>query len=233
MNRLSIIFVLGLIASAAAIGAAVAAPSVIKTAKMAAGADAADPASVAWHKAPATEIALVTAPAMHPSIAGTSSVANVSIQALTDRKQIFFRLSWADPTAETARADSGRFLDAVALQFPLGKPQDTAVLMGNAGKRVNIWYWRADGKVQNLFADGFGTLYPVAVQDVSGKAVYRNGRWHVVLTRALKSASGDAIQLKAPGRIAIAPAVWNGANSERDGFKAVTMEWQSLVLTGR
>jgi complex iron-sulfur molybdoenzyme family reductase subunit gamma len=214
-------------------GGAWGAPTAIRAARVATGADAGDPASAAWDKVRATEIALVTAPAVHASIAGTAAAAGVSVQALSDGRKLYVRLSWSDPTADTARHDAGRFLDGVALQFPLNKSDKTVVLMGNPAGRVNIWYWRADGQVQNLFADGFGTLTPAPVQDVTGKGIHANGRWTVVLSRDLKSAAADGVQLKGIRRIPVAPAVWNGANAERDGFKATTMEWQSLVLSAK
>jgi hypothetical protein len=34
-------------------------------------------------------------------------------------------------------------------------------------------------------------------------------------------------------RTPVVPAVWNGANAERDGFKATTLEWQLLVLRAK
>ena len=233
MNRYSTICYAALFAIAAVAGTAGAASSVIKSAKVPTGADAGDPASPAWAKAPATEIALVTAPAVHASIAGNAAAATVSVQTLSDGRRIYFRLSWADATTDTERTETGRFLDGVAVQFPLNKSKKTIVLMGNPGGRVNIWYWRADGRVQNLFADGFGTLTPSPVQDVSGKGVHADGRWSVVLSRELKTAAADGIQFRAARRVPLAPAVWNGSNAERDGFKATTIEWQSLVLSTR
>jgi len=233
MNRLSKLSAV-LLAALLAIGCgASAAPSTIRAAKAPTGVSAADPGSAAWDKVRATEIALVTAPAVHASISGNATAASVSVQALSDGKRIYFRLSWTDGTADAERPDTGRFLDGVALQFPLNRSSKTVVLMGTPGGRVNIWYWRADGRVQNLFADGFGTLTSAPVQDVSGKGVHANGRWTVVLSRDLRTAAADGVQLKGVGRIPVAPAVWNGANAERDGFKATTMEWQSLVLTAR
>lgn len=233
MKRLSTLSALLLAALLSIGGGALAAPSMIRAAKAPAGANAADPGSPAWAKVRATSIALVTAPAVHASIAGNASAASVSVQGLSDGKRIYLRLSWADPTPEAAGPDVGRFLDGVAVQFPLNKSDKTVVLMGTPGGRVNIWYWRADGRVQNLFADGFGTLTLAPVQDVSGKGVHANGRWTVVLSRALSTSAQDGVQLRGVARIPVAPAVWNGSNAERDGFKATTMEWQSLVLSAK
>jgi DMSO reductase family type II enzyme heme b subunit len=63
-----------------------------------------------------------------------------SVQALSDGKRIYFRLSWVDPTPRSARPDVGRFLDEVALQFRLNKSEKTVVLMGNPGGRAG---WRS------------------------------------------------------------------------------------------
>ncbi len=218
----------GLVFGAA--GAVRAEPVVIQATQMAAAKDADNPRAAVWKRAPRVSIPLVTAPAVHASITGTATTRQVTAQAIRTADKVFLRLSWSDPTRDATRDATTRFLDAVALQFPLDGDVDTAVLMGNAGKRVNIWQWRADGRVQNLFADGFGTLTLAPVQDVSGHGVYSHGGWSVVLSRSLKSHSEDGVQLDDIGRIPIAPAVWNGSNQERDGFKAVTMEWQSLVL---
>lgn len=205
-------------------------PVVIKAIQMSAAKDADNPRAAVWKRAPRVTIPLVTAPAVHASITGTISVHKVAAQAIRTADKIFFRLSWSDPTRDATLDATTRFLDAVALQFPLDGDTGTSVLMGNTGKRVNVWQWRADNRVQNLFADGFGTLTPAPVQDVSGHGVYSRGGWSVVLSRSLKSRAEDGVQLNDTGRIPIAPAVWNGSNQERDGFKAVTMEWQSLVL---
>lgn len=221
------------VAAALAFGAASAVraePVVIKATQMSTAKDADNPRAAVWKRAPRVTIPLVTAPAVHASITGTAIVHEVTAQAIRTADKIFFRLSWSDPTRDATRDATTRFLDAVALQFPLDGNVDTAVLMGNTGKRVNIWQWRADNRVQNLFADGFGTLTPAPVQDVSGHGVYSRGGWSVVLSRSLKSQTEDGVQLDDIGRIPIAPAVWNGSNQERDGFKAVTMEWQLLVL---
>lgn len=44
----------------------------------------------------------------------------------------------------------------------------------------------------------------------------------------LRPASDDGVQLGATRQVPAAFAIWNGANQERDGFKAVTLEWWVL-----
>ena len=49
--------------------------------------------------------------------------------------------------------------------------------------------------------------------------------------RAYRTPEASAIRLSSKGgRYPVAFAVWEGANQERDGLKAVTLAWQSLVL---
>ncbi len=194
---------------------------------------AANPAGAAWKRIPSATLSLVTAPAVHPSISGTASARHVSVQSIEAEGRVFFRLKWRDSTKNASRQDTFQFFDGVAIQFPLDGKTDTAILMGNPGNRVNIWYWRADGRVQNLFADGFGTLTLAPVQDVSGRGNYANGAWTVVFSRPSKAAASDEAQFDGIDQIPVAVAVWNGSNHERDGFKAVTLEWQSLVFGKR
>lgn len=79
------------------------------------------------------------------------------------------------------------FLDGAAMMFPLDGEATTSIFMGSRGRPVNIWYWKAGNQVQNLFAEGFGTFTRASIQDVTGKGVYANGTWMVVLSRSLKT----------------------------------------------
>ena len=52
--------------------------------------------------------------------------------------------------------------------------------------------------------------------------------WQVVLSRRLLPDSDDGVRLDGIRQIPIAFAVWNRSNQERDGFKAVTLQWWLL-----
>jgi len=80
--------------------------------------------------------------------------------------------------------------------------------------------------VEDLNAEGFSTLTTQAHQDVDGEGNWRNNRWAVVFKRALKT--GDANDTQFSGsKTAMAIAIWNGGNKERNGQKAVT-QWNTL-----
>jgi len=86
-----------------------------------------------------------------------------------------------------------------------------------------------DSAVQDLIAEGFGTLAPAGERVSSGKGVHRDGRWHVVLTRPLDLEPGSATRLR-PGTSGFgAVAVWNGGKNHRGSIKMRSV-WVPLVF---
>jgi DMSO reductase family type II enzyme heme b subunit len=115
-------------------------------------------------------------------------------------------MEWSDPTPDKAFASAPFFLDAIALQFVEGEEQNRDVPffgMGEKGKPVNIWHWRADAmqqvdrdsksttgredevirlsldpfrrsSVEELNAEGFGRL---SVQSLEDQQVSGRGVW--------------------------------------------------------
>lgn len=83
-----------------------------------------------------------------------------------------------------------------------------------------------------LEGDGLGSLtfrLPPS-QLVQSQGEWRDGRWHVVLTRILKVPAGETgLALEAGQRLSLACGVWDGSQHDRNGQKLVTI-WQDLVL---
>lgn len=191
---------------------------------------AADPDHPAWGAAPASVVKLETAFPGHPSIVGTAVAQRVEVKALRSTAGLTIRLEWSDPVADI-RKTQDRFADGIAIQFPRDGKTDTTPYMGGAGRTVNIWYWNAArNAAENLWADGFGTLTRLPTQDVKASGRHADGKWRVTFFRAFRSSETRSVKLRdAPGgEQPLAFAVWDGANDERDGFKAVTMKWQLL-----
>lgn len=195
---------------------------------------AGDPDHPAWDAAPASVVKLETAFPGHPSISGTAVAQQVEVKALRGAAGLAIRLEWSDAAADTQKTQHG-FADGIAIQFPRDGKTDTTPYMGGAGRSVNIWYWNAaqntsGGAAENLWADGFGTLTRLPTQDVKASGRHADGKWRVAFFRAFRSSEPRAVKLSATsgGRQPLAFAVWDGANDERDGFKAVTPNWQSL-----
>ncbi|MBI4756737.1 MAG: chlorate reductase subunit gamma [Betaproteobacteria bacterium] len=200
-------------------------PSTIRAVR-AATSVADDPDHPAWNSAPASIVKLETAFPGHPSISGTAVTQNAEVRALATAAGLAIRLEWSDPAADAEKTQH-RFADGAAVQFPRDGKAETTPYMGGAGRHVNIWYWNAaKNAAENLWADGFGSLTRLPAQDVRASGRHADGRWRVAFFRAWRSAEPRAAGLR--GNTPIAFAVWNGANDERDGFKAVTMNWQSL-----
>jgi DMSO reductase family type II enzyme heme b subunit len=99
---------------------------------------------------------------------------------------------------------------------------------------VNAWYWRADenGRGRQLLAEGLGTTRTIDEELVKGNGVYANGRWHVVITRALRAKSSEKPAQLEPGQsIGFGVAIWEGSHGERAGLKAISGDdWIKLDL---
>jgi hypothetical protein len=82
--------------------------------------------------------------------------------------------------------------------------------------------------VEELVAEGFGTLTPLATQRGSGAGVHEDGRWKVAL--ALPLERGEAGDRLDPGSVwPVAFAVWRG-HEENRGSRKHYADWVSLEL---
>lgn len=88
--------------------------------------------------------------------------------------------------------------------------------------------------VEDLNAAGFGSLtaQPADRQNVHGASSYRDGTWRVVFTRDLRTGDLSDAVLDPKTTTVGALAVWDGANGDRDGRKAVST-WLALAFEPR
>ena len=89
---------------------------------------------------------------------GGGSVSEVEIRGVHNGEDIFFGIRWSDATKNDRAIKHEQFRDAVGLMFPLGivkiSPETPfSPRMGDRGKSVNIWHWKADWE-RDLLADG-------------------------------------------------------------------------------
>jgi len=194
----------------------------------ASGVDAASPDAAVWQKAPVTQVALQPAFAGHPSIVGVPATTQIAAQAIRAGNQLFVKLAWSDATANAAIKDMGQFMDGAAVQFPINGKAATTPFMGDPNNAVNVWRWRADGLTENMIAKGFGTSMRVPFEGLHSTSMRTDGGWAVVLARPLKVKADEGASLQNRKTMPIAFAAWDGANQERDGLKAVTLEWWQL-----
>lgn len=89
---------------------------------------------------------------------GGGSVSEVKVRGIHNGKDIFFGIQWSDATKNDRAIKHEQFRDAVGLMFPLGivkiSPETPfSPRMGDRGKTVNIWHWKADWE-RDIHADG-------------------------------------------------------------------------------
>jgi len=157
----------------------------------------------------------------------------VQVAAVHDGERIAFRVEWSDPTENGEITDTTAFPDGCGILLPTVQYAPMAV-MGAVGMAVNAWYWRADenGRGRQLLAEGLGTTRIIDYELVQANGVYENGRWHAVITRAMKVQSSESLAQFEPGQSSgFAVAVWEGGSGERAGLKAISGDdWIKLDI---
>ena len=161
------------------------------------------------------------------------AVEAVQVAAVHDGERIAFRLEWTDPTENREITDTTAFPDGCAILLPTVQYAPMAV-MGAVGMAVNAWYWRADenGRGRHVLAEGLGTSRTIGYEAVRGNGVYKNGRWQVVITRAMKVEGPDNPAQLEPGQsTGFGVAIWEGERGERAGIKAISGDdWIALDI---
>lgn len=197
-----------------------------------------DPEDIIWERIPEYRVAMMPAPAVHPSVElrvnydAETSYLYVNLAKTSDR--FYVRLRWTDDTQNTETAFD-RFRDGVAVQFSMGDDVTSYMMGDGPDSTVNIWYWRSDkDAVQNLAAGGPGSTTLLDEQPVSGQSLYTEkdddpNVWTVVMSRPLEDDGAHDVSLNRDV-VPMAFAVWQGAEKERDGFKRVSDGWVLLDM---
>ncbi len=95
------------------------------------------------------------------------------------------------------------------------------------------WAREVSSACQNLIAERPGSLTWQDKNQISGRGLWSDGRWHILLKRPLTTdnASGD-VQLGSARRVHVAFAVWNGDKGDRGSRKSIS-NWVILdIKTG-
>lgn len=245
----------------------------------------ADPSQIteaAWDAAPEYVAQLIPQDLVDPRLMDAST-AELRVRALGDRQCVAFRLQWADPTRDDVDTPD-TFTDACAVQLPAKiEPDVPAPQMGEAGRPVEITYWRAvwqaavDGRgsslkdlypnatvdhypfqaaslepgsaeqqamatryapaqalgnrmagprqtpVQDLMAEGPGTLSPAPTAASAGQGLHSQDGWTVVLSRPLP----EGLRNDPQAQTQVAFAVWEGSHHEA-GSRKMRTAWITL-----
>ncbi|MDY6991711.1 MAG: ethylbenzene dehydrogenase-related protein [Pseudomonadota bacterium] len=236
------------------------------------------PLAADWQPVPRYEVQMMPQQIAQP-ILDQASIDTLSVQGLTDGHLISWRVSWVDKTQDI-QVDTGRFADAVALEFPL--TSGAAPMMGHKGNTVQILYWKGlwqqdndqgfqdvqdlypnywadlywfakgsfpyrvpedfqapeakqwfiayqagnpmaqwhrEQPVEELVAEGWGSLTTQSQSVTSGQGVWQEGRWTVMFSRPLTTEDKNDHQFKLGQKSQIAFAVWQGAADNVGGRK--------------
>ncbi|MCC7354904.1 MAG: hypothetical protein IT330_14265, partial [Anaerolineae bacterium] len=128
----------------------------------------------------------------------------------------------------------GDFYPYVVGKPPFRFPQDWT----SAEARALVPAWEAGNPlanpqrvtaVEDLNAEGFGTLTTQTTQDVLGRGVWQNGRWYVTFARTLATGDANDSQLAAGDSRSVAFAIWNGSNEEAGARKQLSA-WVTVAL---
>ena len=175
------------------------------------------------------------------------STRDVVVRAVKNDTRIAIMLEWKDETRSSNFDHSALYVDRAAVMFPVTADKEApAITMGESGKPVNIWQWKAIGgergqpgvtdnpgselayqTIEDLNAEGFSTLTDQNQQDVEGIAIWKNNKWRLVFNRSLTNGNGNDVQFKQS--VLMAMAVWNGSNKELNGQKGIA-GWLLLKL---
>ena len=140
-------------------------PPVNEVVAVAAGSLPIDPGDAAWQQAPEHLAKLLPQDLVEPRLL-TPSTPEVRVRALANGSEIALRLEWADAEVNDTPGP-GAFLDGCAIQLPRtieASPPDPQ--MGQAGRAVEIAFWRADWQASvDGRPDTLTSLYPNAAID--------------------------------------------------------------------
>ncbi len=120
-----------------------------------------EPADPAWSQAEAEWL-----PAM-PLWWRDSRLEGCIVRAVHDGETLSVKISWEDAAKDDELLGQNTFTDAVALQWFRG-PQPPLFTMGEPGKPVNIWQWRAGWELDLERVRELAARYPNMPTDVYG-----------------------------------------------------------------
>ena len=105
-----------------------------------------------------------------------------------------------------------------------------AVLSGGRAARNLLSQPGRGRSVEDLNAEGFGTLTTQDHQDVFGCSRYEDGEWTVIFYRALITEDPHDAQFVPGGNTYFNMAVWNGGEKDRNGQKNISIQWHPLSI---
>ncbi len=174
----------------------------------------------------------------------------VTVRALFNDKDVVLRMDVDDRTysvpgdklEERYRVDGVTpTRDALAVEFPVTVRKTSEkpwFRHGDAKNPVNMWFWRAPS-VSPEAPEGILTLDArgpekapvprIGDKSVSGKGVWANGQWRIVMRRSLKTDNSSDMQFSTGVYTPISFANWDGVDGQ-SGSRHTLTSWYWLLL---
>lgn len=191
------------------------------------------PSSAYWERIPTAQIPMIATPLqMQPTeyIRNSwenklyGSIPTLKIASVHDGQTWAVRATWQG--SGPGKTD---FPDALAVALPV-RNKPVLALMGDVDAPIHYLRWSADKPgVLSLIANGIGRSAPGPSFKQVAQAVATGKTWNLVIARPM--GTGNNIAPLLPGKkTGLGFAVWQGANEERAGIKAFSIDWTELEL---
>lgn len=225
---------------------------VVRAALVDAGAMPAGVADEDWDGIDAYYIPLVGQIVVEPRTFAPA-IHGVWVQAAHDGTELALRVSWTDPSRspdplweewrqavvrvmEPREGDhsAGQPPDALTVQVPATMPTGRALpffLGGDDRMPVNLWRWRSDRQgIEEAIGRGLDEVEPMTGGGMRALADFRDGRWTLVVRRALDSDDPERRLAMPRGEaIPIAFFAQDGSSGE-EGHRGSISSWYYLYL---
>jgi DMSO reductase family type II enzyme heme b subunit len=160
------------------------------------------------------------------------SIDLVSVRAVYNDKEVAFHLTWDDPTQSSDDPAKKLFADAISLQFPPQPSSGTErpyFLMGDSSDAVYLLRWENGKGVTEVTANSPAKLAAIQGAEATGKAVYANGQYRLIMRRPLVSKSDARPTFTPAVFMPVAFQAWDGGAGET-GTRMSLTSWYYLRL---
>lgn len=198
------------------------------------------PDAAHWARVPATQVNMMPTPLqMQPTEYIRVSWANkqygqiqkLEVASVHDGETWALRATWTGSSpGERESADAlSDFPDALAIALPV-RNNPVLALMGAKDAPIEYLRWSAKKEgVESRIATGIGQSEAGPEIKRTAQAVTNGAVRQLVITRAMGTGK-DIAPLAAGKKTGVGFAVWLGANDERAGIKAFSIDWTELDL---
>ncbi len=125
---------------------------------------------------------------------------------------------WQSDIESGFETSAERWPDAVVDRYP--HPDDPLYRPAESLGNLNAQRGRTT-PIEDLVAEGFGTLTSSETQQVLGSGEWRDNQWRVVFSRSLGSGESQLASFDTTTATPVAFAVWDGGAGDRNGQKSI------------